>query len=261
MREHHERVIQRLTERFQSDPRFLALIVGGSVAKGWEIEDSDVDVMLIASDEEYARRAATRDLGYFDFEIVDYPGGYVEGKIIDLAFLQEVADHGSEPARSAFLKTIVAYSHLPDLDTLLARIPVYQEQEHEVKMRAFASQLAISNWYLWDAERRQNFYQLSWAANNLVLFGGRLILAHNRLLYPYHKWFLHQLRLAPAKPENLLDLINILLHHPDSGNAHAFYDSITTFLDLKIDLNQAAVEFVQASEWNWRDGRPPVADW
>src|SRR5579875_2868419 len=242
MREHHERVIQRLTERFQSDPRFLALIVGGSVAKGWEIEDSDVDVMLIASDEEYARRAATRDLGYFDFEIVDYPGGYVEGKIIDLAFLQEVADHGSEPARSAFLKTIVPYSHLPDLDTLLARIPVYQEQEHEVKMRAFASQLAR-------------------AANNLVLFGGRLILAHNRLLYPYHKWFLHQLRLAPAKPENLLDLINILLHHPDSGNAHAFYDSITTFLDLKIDLNQAAVEFVQASEWNWRDGRPPVADW
>jgi predicted nucleotidyltransferase len=50
MREHHARVVQRLVKDFQNDPRFPALIIGGSVAKGWANEDSDVDILLVASD-------------------------------------------------------------------------------------------------------------------------------------------------------------------------------------------------------------------
>jgi hypothetical protein len=46
---HHQRVIDRLIDLFQDDPRFPAMIVGGSVAKGRAQPDSDVDVMLIAT--------------------------------------------------------------------------------------------------------------------------------------------------------------------------------------------------------------------
>jgi len=261
MREHHERVIQQLVKDLQDDPRFPALIIGGSVAKGWAREDSDVDIMMVASDEEFARRSATMDLGYYNQEIADYPGGYVDGKIIDLAFLHDVADHGSEPARAAFLGAIVAYSHIADLDALIASIPIYPEQERETKMRAFLSQLAILNWYVGEAEKRQNRYLLSWAVNNMVLYGGRLILAQNHLLYPYHKWLLHQLQLAPSKPEHFLDLIDTLLQHPDVENARTFYESVTAFLGREIDLGQAGVEFTRNTEWNWRDGHPPLPDW
>lgn len=128
-------------------------------------------------------------------------------------------------------------------------------------MQAFASQMAIYNWYLWDAERRQNYYQICWAASNLVLFGGRLILAHNRILFPYHKWFLPYLSLAPAKPEKLLEQIDTLLHQPDSSKASAFMQNITNFLGLQIDLDQASREFVRDTEWSWRDGKPAVGDW
>ena len=83
MRPHHERVIQRLTELFKDDPRFPALIVGGSIAKRREQENSDVDIMLVAADEEYAKRAANMDFWYLNREICDYPGGYVEGRYID----------------------------------------------------------------------------------------------------------------------------------------------------------------------------------
>jgi predicted nucleotidyltransferase len=259
MREHHERVVQRLIQRFQDDPRFLALIIGGSVAKGWANENSDVDILLVANDEEFARRMTTNDLGYY--ELADYPGGYVDGKIIDIAFLHDVADHGSEPARAAFLGAIVAYSHVPGLDELVTSLPVYPEQEREAKMRAFVSQLALFNWYVSEAEKHQNRYLLSWAVNNMVLYGGRLILAHNRLLYPYHKWFLHQVQLAPLKPDNYLDLIDQLILYPDAQNAHAFYESTLAFLGWEISLAQAGVEFMLNTEWNWRDGHPPLADW
>src|SRR5215471_5140805 len=138
MRAHHQRVVRRLADHFQADPRFLAMIVGGSVAKGWASDDSDVDVMLIATDQEFAHRLSTGELGYVTEEMSDYPGGYVDGKIIDVAFLRDVADHGSEPARAAFMDVVVAYSHIPDLEALLAPITVYPEHERTAKMRAFA---------------------------------------------------------------------------------------------------------------------------
>jgi len=261
MREHHERVVQRLVQRLQNDARFPALIIGGSVAKGWASEHSDVDILLVATDEEFARRMETMDLNYHDQEIADYPGGYVDGKIIDMTFLHDVADHGSEPARAAFLGAIIAYSHIPELDALVAGIPTYPEQERAAKMKAFVSQLAILNWYVEEAEKRDNRYLLSWATNNMVLYAGRLILAHNRLLYPYHKWLLHQVQLAPAKPEPLLKLIDTLLQSPNRENARALYESVLTFLDWEIDLGQAGVEFTRTTEWNWRDGHPPLPDW
>lgn len=85
MREHHRRTIERLVAEFGNDHRYPALIVGGSLARGQEKEFSDVDVILVASDEEYARRLALKDLWYLNREIADYPGGYVDGKIFALA--------------------------------------------------------------------------------------------------------------------------------------------------------------------------------
>ena len=58
--------------------RFDALIIGGSVAKG--------------------------------FARPDYDGGYVDGKIINQAYLEELADKGNEPSRAAFHGAFVAYS-------------------------------------------------------------------------------------------------------------------------------------------------------
>lgn len=261
MRAHHQRVVQRLVDRFQDDPGLLAMIVGGSVAKGWASDDSDVDVMLVATDEEYARRLETGDLGYLDFETAHYPGGYVDGKVIDVAFLREVADHGSEPARAAFLDAIVAWSRIPDLDALLAPIAVYPEHERAAKMHAFASHMALLHWYVGEAEKRQDPYLLSWTASSLVLYGGRLILAHNRLLYPFHKWFMHQLRGAAEKPAGLVELAEALLRQPGRRTAREFYDCVNSFQDWGVSITRVGVDFMRETEWNWRQGRPPLADW
>ena len=71
---HHQQAIDRLIEQYREDPRFLAMLVGGSIAKGRAREDSDVDVNFIVSDEEFELRQETTDLWFFDPEIEWYVG-------------------------------------------------------------------------------------------------------------------------------------------------------------------------------------------
>jgi predicted nucleotidyltransferase len=258
---HHQQTIQRLTEHFRTDPNFVALIIGGSIVKGWALENSDVDFVLVATDEEYARRTASRQYGYFSRDFSDYPDGYVDGKIIDLNFLREVADHGSEPARAAFVNAYATFSRSPEVETLLPRIAVYPEAEREMRMRAFYNEVLLLNWFVTEAQKRGNRYLLMRSVADLVLFGGRFILAHNRILYPYHKWFMRVLEDAPVKPANFMELTHALLAEPDVHTARAFTDAIIEFGGWGENLGEAGVHFMEEREWNWRGQKPPIHDW
>lgn len=257
---HHLQVIERLKEIFQNDPRYLAMLVGGSLVKGWGSMYSDVDVMLVVTEEEYARRAANDNLGYYNTEICDYPGGYVDGKIINEAFLHDVARRGSEPARAAFTNVQIAFSHLPYLKELLAQIPVYQEQEREAKIRAFYCQVQAQRWFIDEAAKRQSLYLMTHATSEMVFYSARLLLAYNRILYPYHKWLMRVIEDAPEKPADFLPLAETLLKESTVANAEALWNCINTFRDWQI-TDSWGVRFVQDIEWTWRNGQPPLADW
>lgn len=261
MEAHHLKVIERLTGQFKDDPRYLALIVGGSLVKGRGEVNSDVDILLVASDEEYARCVATQEFWYLNREICDYPGGYVDGKIIDLQFLKDVAHHGSEPARAAFVGAFAAYSHISDLDDLLRQIPVYPEAEREEKIKAFYGQVQMLNWYVRDAEKRQMLYLSTHAASEMVFYAARLLLAYNRILYPYHKWLMYEVERTPEKPEHFMELADTLLTERNVKSAQAFWDCINNFRDWGTTYAEGLVLFMKESEWNWRDGRAPLQDW
>jgi len=109
MKQHHKEAIEKLVESIKQDKRFLALIIGGSVAKGMEREDSDIDVVLVATDEEFKKRKKNNMFLYYTKDVCDYPEGYIDGKVVDLHFLQTVAERGSEPARDAFRDAWIAY--------------------------------------------------------------------------------------------------------------------------------------------------------
>lgn len=255
------RTIERLKAHFKDDPRYLALIVGGSLVKGWGQVNSDVDILLVATEEEFAKCVANQQLWYHNTEFCDYPGGYVDGKVIDMQFLQDVAKSGSEPARAAFTKVQVAYSHIPQLDTLLKQIPVYQEADREEKMLAFYSEVLLFNWFVGEAEKRQSLYLMTHVTSEMVFYAARLLLAYNRILYPYHKWLMKAVEDAPDKPTNFLELAEALLRQGSKTNAQALLACITGFRDWNISYEQGIVRFLQDTEWNWRNGRAPLADW
>ena len=259
MKLHHEQAIKKLKEKLKNDETILALIITRSIAKGMERDDSDVDVILLVTDEEYEKRKKRNKFLYFEEESCDYEGGYIDGKIINRNYLNILIERGPEPARDAFRGAFIAFSKIPELEDIIKKIPVYQTVEKEEKIKKFKAQLYIANWYMKEAERRNDKYLKTHASRDLVLFGGRMILAHNDILYPFHKLFMNELEKASEKPENLMELIDKLLTEPNSDNAQTFYNTIMKFTKWK-GRETAPIRYMLDTELAWIDGKIFVGD-
>jgi hypothetical protein len=254
--------MERVVARFRNDERFLALLLGGSVVHGLATETSDVDILLVATEEEYALRQQTGELSYYDTEDCDYPGGYVDGKILDVSFLREAADHGSEPARAAFKGVVLGFSRLPELPDLLRRIPAYPEAERAEKIRAFYGQVQLlARYFIPEAEKRRDPYLLLQSAANLCLYSSRLVLAENRVLFPSHKRLMETVAVVPDQPEHFQERIAALLAQPGTATAQDVLTCVEAYRDWGITFRQAVVRYTQDTEWRWRTSRPDLADW
>jgi hypothetical protein len=241
-------------ERFASDPGVLALVVGGSVAHGLARPESDVDFFLVLEDAEIERRAA---IAFADASIADYDGGYADVKLVTTAFVAEVAERGSEPARWAFQDAFVVWSGADGIDAALAAAAAYPEAEREQKLWDFVAHAAVAAWYLGESERRNDPYLPLYASSRLVLYAGRAILAHNRMLFPFHKWFLNELGRAPEKPDGLLDLVDELLRAPTTAVASQLVSDVQDFTGIHPTPGENATSFMRRTEWSWRTGGAP----
>ncbi len=261
---HHEQTIEKIKDAFTDREDILAVLLGGSVAHGFCTEISDIDIMLIISDEEYMRRRDADQLLYWDNTLAAYDGGYVDGKYISLEHMEKVRESGSEPARFAFQDARIIFSRIEGLSGLLEAITRYPTKGKDMRMARFYAQLEAWKWFCEEAMKHGNTYLLNLAVSKLILFGGRLILAHNEMLYPYHKWFLRVLSEAADKPEGLMEAIDRLLKDASKENVQAFYHSVNDFRQWvgdDISYGQSWGQFfMYDSELNWLTGHTPVDD-
>ncbi|MFC4306332.1 nucleotidyltransferase domain-containing protein [Cohnella boryungensis] len=261
MHDYHKQALTNLVEELSPDPTFLAIITGGSVAQGIAKETSDVDVYLVVTDEAYEERKKDNRLSYYNNQICDYPGGYIDGKIINLRFLELAAERGSEPTRYSFTGSTAFFSRIPDLDRLLSRIPVYPESNRDKNLTDFFAQLYLYAYYFaGEAEKKNNPYLLSHSASNVVLFASRIILAHNRILFPCHKTLMTAVASAPEKPDQYVERVNELLAHPTHAKCVDLAKMILAFRDSGISFDQAVSLFVENNEWNWLEHPAPLQD-
>ncbi len=257
---HHLRSIQNVTEYFQRDPEMLALLLGGSIAHGFETPTSDIDLMIFVSDEDYKRRFAENRIHFFNQELTTYDGGYVDGKYSTHGFVKQVIEKGSEPARFAFAGAQVLFSRINGFEEDIRKAAEYPIMSKVENIKRFYAQFEAWHWYCGEALRLKNQYLLGTSLSKFVLFSGRLILAHNELLYPYHKWFLKVLEGAKEKPSGLLESIHHLNASPTTENIEALYETVKGFRRwIEGDFNWPT-QFMLDSELNWMDGRTPVDD-
>src|SRR5512139_649389 len=222
---HHAQSIQNVKEYFQRDPEVLALLLGGSIAHGFELPVSDVDIMILVSDADHRKRLAENRVHFFSLDLCTYEGGYVDGKYINPTFVEQVKQKGSEAARFAFAGSRVLFSRIEGLEDEIRQIAAYPEGKEE-RIKRFYAQFEAWHWYCQESLRLKNEYLLETSISKFILFSGRLILAHNELLYPYHKWFLRVLEDAKNQPEGLLDSIRQLNAEPTSENVEALYEKV-----------------------------------
>lgn len=256
---HHEESIANLVRHFEDDPEPRAVLLAGSIAHGFENPESDVDLLLIVTDEDYRARAAEKRLNFFDVECCTYEGGYAEGKYLSERFIEEVAEKGSEPARFALHDASVLVAR-EDYSDCLQRIGRYPAEGKDDRISRYFAQVEAWHWYATEAIRLENDYLLGTAISKLALFGGRLILTDNELFYPYHKWFVRVLESAPDKPDAFMEAFHALHRAPTLESVTRFRDLCVFHKNWSTPEGGWPVQFLFDSELNWLGGDPPVDD-
>ncbi len=259
MRPHHQKAINKLVEYLKDKPEFLAIIVGGSVTKGNEKENSDIDVILVVTDEEFEKRERRSRFIFYDDSLCDYPDGYIDGKIVNLRFLELAAERGSEPARDAFRDAWVAYSKINDLENLIKKIPLFKKEEKKEKIISFIAQIKISMFFIRESVKRDDLFLLTRGITDLILFSGRLILAHNKVLYPNIKLLLDALENAKEKPDNMIELIETLLRGRTIELAEELCNTVLNYRRWP-RVSNAAVRYLIDTEWAWLNGKMYIGD-
>ncbi len=258
---HHASGIRALTKAMASDPAVLAVIITGSIAKGQQREDSDIDFVLVVTDDEYRKRKANYSLHYSSRAFTTYPGGYVDGKVVTLEYMRAVAQRGNEISRVAFKGAFLAYCKENEIESILPRIPVYQKAEQEEKMVSFQAQMEYYKWLFDEAIRRDDKYLRYHCAVNMIHFGCRLILAHNEILYPYHKMLISEVMKAPDKPEHFIDLVNVFLDNVTKPNFMAVFEAVMELGEKWPLIKEGwAARFVEDSELAWFYRKPYIGD-
>jgi predicted nucleotidyltransferase len=260
MHPHHTKSIQRVTEYFQRDPEVLALLLGGSIVHGFETPTSDVDIMIFVSDEDYQKRFVENRIHFFNMELTTYAGGYVDGKYSTHSFVQQVIERGSEPARFAFAGSQVLFNKMDGFAEDVRKAAEYPQAGKAERIKRFYAQFEAWHWYCGEALQKDNQYLLGTSISKFILFSGRLILAHNELLYPYHKWFLRVLEEAQDKPADLLESIHTLNKNPIVENIESLYEKVKDFRPWIEGDFSWPTQFMLDSELNWQDGKTPIDD-
>lgn len=260
MEEHHQQAINEFLERFRDKKEFLGFLLAGSLAHGYAKPSSDVDIILVATEDEYRTREQQNKLTFSLWDIAQYEGGYVDCKVVSLDSLALIADHGSDPARYAFKDAKILASSDAGIVQLLEKVSRFPVEKKADREHRFACQLLAWKWYLSQAEEKKNLYLTFLAAHKLVLFACRLVLNHNLRLYPYHKWLLEEVNQSAHKPEGFREGIDQFLGQPTFDRAQKIANALLEFLGLSEKQIDWPNQFMVDSELNWLGHEAPIDD-
>lgn len=260
MFKHHQETITKVVEAMRPNEDILAVLLVGSICHGFARESSDVDIMILINNDAYQIRKSNQALTFFSTELSTYEDGYVDGKYICLDYLETVAESANEATRYAFDNAQILFTKVEGVDVLLNKIVSYPVDKKQENTERFLAQFEAWKWYCGEALKHNNSYLLHHSVNKLVLFGGRLILTHNKRLFPYHKWFIRVIEEVQHKPDNFSDLINRLVKTPNEMLIDQFYNDVMNFADWGVIKTSWPNQFAIDSELPWMDDKASVDD-
>ncbi|MGI6315465.1 MAG: nucleotidyltransferase domain-containing protein [Christensenellales bacterium] len=259
---HHGKAIANLTAYFQPMDWVVTLVLGGSVAKGTARPDSDIDAMVVVTDEKYAEMVSAHQTYEMIEGHCDYPGGYFDVKYYNRDFIRAVEKKGSEPARNAFLGCRVLFSRDEEMTRVVERIPVFQTALREEKLQSFYAAYALSLYYFLPVSGDDLFLRTK-AAAEIVHFGLRMMLEDREVLFPCAKAM--RMTLLDHFPDcrPLLEAADVFLASRDQADAEVFDRQLRAALSWQPpgDYNRVLARFTLDHEQWWYEPRPYIAEW
>ena len=261
MEQHHKESINNLIEVLKQDQNIVALILSGSLAKGNYRSDSDIDVFIVVTDEDFERRRLTNDTCYFNKDVCVYAGGYIDGKIINRSFIEKAAIQASEPTKASFLGSYVLWSREEGLDEIVKKIAMYDDENRQYKMDSFYAQVQLWGKYFYmEGVKKNNTYLVERSITELVFYASRYILAKSRILFPCHKTLMEFVDAVVDKPENYLQNVNQLIKEKKMEQVSIFVEDFNQYAQCSLSYPQCVARFIEDSEWNWLNSAPPLQD-
>ncbi len=262
---HHKESLDKALEYFKTQSRvkdgLIAVFFGGSVAKGCERPDSDLDFMVIVTDEVHEKLkeqdCTVETVGGY----CTYPEGYFDIKYYTKDFLKAVKNKGSEPARNAWVKAQCLYTVDPELPLLAAEISRFPEELYEDKMLSLYGYFTLNEGYFWHMGKHDKFLRVR-AASDTIFYGLRMILQENRILFPCAKGLYAAIAAAPNKPQGILELADKVLNTLSDEDMDAFVSAVKGFLTWKLPpWHEAGTRYTNDNELWWNEPRPLVSEW
>lgn len=259
---HHDVAIERFVATARRDPQLLAVVVDGSVASGRERPDSDVDLVLIVTDEAFAAALGADRLSYVDDGVgsggIGYEHGYYDIKLATVEYLELAAERGDDPVRAAFLHAKVAWSRVDGLEEKIARISAVPDAQWEQRMAAHIAQARLhGGFFLNQASQLSNQYLLQHAVVHLVGAGGRALLALNRTLFQGQKYLERLVSELDRKPVGYEAAAAEVLRNPNPATAKAYLTVLEEFYDWPLSREATLSRFVGDTELAWLFGTVP----
>ncbi len=232
------------------------------MAKGNERPDSDLDAMVVVSDEIYKEKKETNRTAETVSGFCTYEGGYFDIKYMTKDFLREAAEKGSEPARNAFVKAQVLFSHDPEIEEIVAKIPVFQKSEKEEKMMSFYADFWLNYYYFMKSCPIDGYMRLH-AINEVIYSLYRMILQENEILFACNRRLEEQVTAISSQTAEFTELGKKLAETQEMEDADAFvrkFQEISSYVAPE-DVSKILSTYTKDFEQWWRVPRPNINEW
>lgn len=256
MRAHHERGLARWVADTQQDPQARAGILVGSVARGEERDDSDIDLYLVLSDRELDRRLAAGRTAHVVRCDDLWPGGYLDVKYLSRHLLDRAVTEADEPLRASVVAARVLWDHDGGIDTVLAALLDLEAVPWQQRVDSFLAQAWLQgSYFLPDAVRRGDVFGAQWATGHLRFAAARAVLASRRVLFAGPKYLTATLE-ALELPNGMLAAWHAAAE-PDPTMAKALLDVLSTEFGTPT-VDDRLSRYILDHEWAWyHHGLPP----
>lgn len=160
------------------------------------------------------------------------------------------------------MKSRVLFSSDPEIEGIVARIPVFQEREREEKLLSFYSDLHLNYNYFWKCCKPDGYMKIR-TASEIVYALYRLVLQENRVLFPSNRRLEDTVAGVENKPEGLVENCREFCETMDSELLDRIVESYHkwTGYDYPKDNNICSSQYGMDFEKWWLYPRPLIGEW
>jgi hypothetical protein len=254
--EHHERAIAAFAAAATARGARGVVIVG-SVARGTERPDSDVDLYEVVEDDAFAAALSAGALARVEHDAADWPGGYLDIKLVSPALLARAVTDADDATRASFVGARVVLDREGGLAETVLTITRPPAEHFAQRIASFAAQFALhADYFLVHGRDHHDPVLAANAAVHAGFAAGRMALAAERVLFRGPKYLTAQLR--EAGREELADAIAALV---DERGVEAVERVRTLVPELAARAGDISDEdlalFIADNEWAWFTGQTP----